>query len=318
MPRPEKEIPESATMELAELARNLRALRQSSKLTFKQLAGRSHYSAAALSTAASGKSVPKWEVVEAFVRGCGVTGDLTAWMQLRDNAQARALADEVAGKATVRPEGGVGDPSLEERTEPHQPQRVAPLRKAEPPDQPDGLLALVQQFMDVHLQMEVRHPSEVQRVSSPILDGVHTALALCTTPADVLAVMRQLVAERRLTMGDLEELSDRYYRISAATFDHVLNGTELPTTEWLNIFLRSCSIPQERTLIWHYTVTRIKISSIRHRSTPPPLVPVLGEPEPGAGAAPAPSADRHQPHMWIMMVCCVITTVLAVMQLLHI
>lgn len=58
MARPENEIPTTAPMEVAELARELRALRRGAGLTYKDLAAKSHYSAAALSTAASGKTGP--------------------------------------------------------------------------------------------------------------------------------------------------------------------------------------------------------------------------------------------------------------------
>ncbi|MGI5397947.1 helix-turn-helix domain-containing protein [Streptomyces sp. CA-135486] len=286
MARPEKDIPATAPMEVAELARELRALRRSRGLTYKDLAGKSHYSAAALSTAASGKTVPKWEVVESFVRGCGFTGDLTTWRRLHMNAQARARTEEAAGKAKVRvteAESGETD-GAEERPEVHQPRLPGAIRKhvAAPEDvipaQPDGLLVLVQQFMDAHMQLDTRLPDEPQRVSSLTVDHVHTALALCTTPQDVLSVMRELVAHKSLTIGDLERRSRPFYPISGATFAHVLNGDELPTTEWLNIFLRACGVDQERTLIWHYTVTRIKIAHLRHRKTPPPLTVTPVEP----------------------------------------
>ncbi|MGA5281573.1 helix-turn-helix domain-containing protein [Streptomyces griseoincarnatus] len=288
MPRPEKDIPATAPMEVAELARELRALRRSSGLTYKDLAGKSHYSAAALSTAASGKTVPKWEVVESFVRGCGFTGSLTTWTRLYQNAAARAKAEEAAANVKIQaPEGTAteADKKVEERGEPHQLRILAPRRKPVPepeavrPVQPDGLLALVQRFMDAHVQLDAQLPDEPQRVSSLTVDHVHTALALCTTPEDVLNVMRELVANKRLTIGDLERRSRQFYPISGATFAHVLNGDELPTTEWLNIFLRACGVDQERTLIWHYTVTRIKIAHLRHRKTPPPLVATPGEPE---------------------------------------
>ncbi|MGW7645491.1 helix-turn-helix domain-containing protein [Streptomyces bobili] len=286
MPRPEKDIPATAPMEVAELARELRSLRRSTGLTFKDLAGRSHYSAAALSTAASGRTVPKWEVVESFIRGCGVTGDLTTWKRLHQNAQARAKTEEAAAKTIVR--GAEADApendKPEDRAEIRHP-RILARRKAvtDPqavlPTRPDGLLVLVQQFMDAHMQLDARLPDEAQRVSSLTVDHVHTALALCTTPKDVLSVMRELVADKGLTIGDLERRSRPFYPISGATFANVLNGEELPTTEWLNIFLQACGVDQERTLIWHYTVTRIKIAHLRHRQTPPPLVATLGEPE---------------------------------------
>lgn len=89
----------------------------------------------------------------------------------------------------------------------------------------------------------------------------------------------------------------------------MLNGSELPTTEWLNIFLRACGIEQERTLIWHYTMTRIKISNIRHRETPPPLVATLGEPDYAM-------VYRYKMLMVFAMAFCVlVTTMFVVIQL---
>ncbi|MEU6681509.1 helix-turn-helix transcriptional regulator [Streptomyces sp. NPDC046925] len=283
MARPEKDIPATSPMEVAELARELRALRQSSRLTYKQLASQSHYSAAALSTAASGTTVPKWELVEAYVRGCGFTGGLTSWRRLYQNAQARAKAEAAAGASTVAPpEARAADNGFDERGEAHQPHQPRLLRRKVTgqvvPAQSDGLLALVQQFMDAHIQLDARNADDAQRVSSLTTDHIHTALALCTVPEDVLSVMRELVATKGLTMGDLERRSRRIYQISGATFAHVLNGNELPTTEWLKIFLSACGVEEEKTLIWHYTVTRIKIAHLRHRTTPPPLI-AAAEPE---------------------------------------
>ncbi|GAB1340529.1 hypothetical protein ACE1SV_71190 [Streptomyces sp. E-15] len=314
MPRPEKDIPATAPMEVAELARELRALRRSSGLTYKQLSDKCHYSAAALSTAASGKSVPKWELVEAFVRGCGYTADLTTWKRLYQNAHVRARTEEAA-KAQIpvpapEPTPGHVDP------ETHQP-RLLTRRKAvtEPeaviPAQPDGLLALVQRFMDAHLELDAGAPDDLQRVSSLTTDHIHTALALCTTPEDVLSVMRELVANKGLTIGDLERRSRAIYPISGTTFAHVLNGDELPTTEWLNIFLRACGVHQERTLIWHYTVTRIKIANLRHRKTPPPLIPTTEGPE---------NAVRFKERivaMWLGVAGTVAAVVVTTVQVLH-
>ncbi|MBK3547276.1 MULTISPECIES: helix-turn-helix domain-containing protein [Streptomyces] len=285
MARPEKGIPATAALEVAELARELRALRRSSGLTYKELSDRSHYSAAALSTAASGKTVSTWLVVEAFVRGCSPTADLTTWRRLYQNAQTRADADAARAKTKVAEITTAENDKAEDRAEPFPHLRLGTRRKTAtepetvPAAQPDGLLALVQRFMDVHGQLNAQTPDDLQRVSSLTLDHVHTALALCTTPRDVLDVMNELVAHKGLTIGDLERRSQAAYPISGATFAHVLGGDELPTTEWLAIFLRACGVDQERTLIWHYTTTRIKIAQLRHRTTPPPLIPTLGEPE---------------------------------------
>ncbi|MCX4818490.1 helix-turn-helix domain-containing protein [Streptomyces sp. NBC_01142] len=272
MARPEKEIPAKTPMEVAELARELRAIRRGSNLTYKQLSERCHYSAAALSTAASGNAVPKWDIVEAFVRGCGYTGSLDTWSRLHKNALVRAAGEESHKAAAARISEDEQAADAEDRSEttgsirlPRPRRRIVPDPEGAIPGQPDGLLALVQQFMEHH------QPDELERVTSPTVDHMHTALALCTTPEDVLSLMRELVADKGLTISDLEKRSATFYRISAATFSHVLTGKELPTTEWLHIFLTACGLEAERTLIWHHTATRIKIANLRHRNTPPPL-----------------------------------------------
>ncbi|WP_331762014.1 helix-turn-helix domain-containing protein [Streptomyces sp. NBC_01546] len=276
MARPENEISPEVPMEVAELARELRALRRRSNLTYKELASTSHYSAAALSTAASGKTVPKWEMVEAFVRGCGYSGDMRTWRTIHRNAVARVAGEEVRKSVTQSAGADLveiqqSEPEDREKSDGHALVRGRSRRGRPVPDPtpisppPDGLLALVQQFMEAH------QDDELQRVTSPAVDRMHTALALCTTPKDVLSVMRELVADRGLTIADLEKRSRRSYPISGATFSHVLNGDELPTTEWLHIFLMACGLEAERTLIWHHTVTRIKIANLRHRQTPPPM-----------------------------------------------
>ncbi|MEV5104409.1 helix-turn-helix domain-containing protein [Streptomyces massasporeus] len=303
MARPEKEIPANAPLEVRELAQELRALRRSAQLTYQSLSVRSHYSTATLSAAASGNSVPKWEVVANFVQACGAhTGisgaqlkdQLKTFRRLYENAHARVVAEQVVLEKVVAAEPAPAQPDADEQEEDDKSQTTGRRgRKTETPktvrsqsddtiitpELPDGLLTLVRQFVDVHTQLEAKFPDDAQRVSSLTVDHIHTALALCTTPGDVLALMREMVADKGLTMGDLERRSKPIYPISGATYAHVLNGTELPTTEWLHIFLRACGVDQERTLIWHYTVTRIKIATLRHRTPDTPL-PFLAPPRP--------------------------------------
>jgi RNA polymerase sigma factor (sigma-70 family) len=54
-----------------QLAHDLRQLRQSAGLTYRQLAARAHYSHSALSRAAAGTRVPPWDLIKAFVSACG-------------------------------------------------------------------------------------------------------------------------------------------------------------------------------------------------------------------------------------------------------
>lgn len=53
------------------LAAQLRSLRSSAGLTYRDMAGRAHYSPSMLATAASGSTLPTWELTRAFVIACG-------------------------------------------------------------------------------------------------------------------------------------------------------------------------------------------------------------------------------------------------------
>jgi transcriptional regulator with XRE-family HTH domain len=70
----------------ADLARRLRRLRDESRLTLRALAAKSGYAAGSLSAAESGRRVPTWDLVEAFVQGCG--GNPAQWRQLWEVADA--------------------------------------------------------------------------------------------------------------------------------------------------------------------------------------------------------------------------------------
>lgn len=135
--------------------------------------------------------------------------------------------------------------------------------------QSEGLLALVQQALE-HERADPR----VTKVMAA--DHTHTALALCTTAEDVIELMNELVREKGLSIPELVERSHDIYRISEATFAQVLSGNQLPTTEWLYIFLYACGLEEDRTVIWHFTVTRIKIANMRHprhEEVIPPEIP---------------------------------------------
>ncbi|MFJ4633551.1 helix-turn-helix domain-containing protein [Streptomyces sp. NPDC088847] len=258
MPRTENELPPEVPLSLRSLALDMRTLRKDSHLTITELAKVSGYSTAALSGATAGKTVPSWDLVQAFVMGCGYDGDMERWARAH-----RAARRDVKG------------PSSSEDTGEHQMPRLTNLvplvlrRGSEPvvpsassmPAQPDGLLALVQQARKYE-----RRDKRVSSVTSA--DYVHTALALCTTPEDIVELMNELVTDKALSVQELEERSRKHFPIgiSDATFTQVLSGSQLPalpTTEWLYIFLSACGLEEERTVMWHFTVTRIRIAQMR-------------------------------------------------------
>lgn len=265
MARPEKEIDPKASLSLRSLAIELRRLRKRSGLTYSQLAVRSHYSTAALSTAASGKAVPTWETVEAFVLGCGYDGDMALWKRMYRTAcrdAGRSSSEDTGNNplprqpVAARVTRALRRPSELIPTDPPPVPAPAPVPSSAPA-QPGGLLALVQQALEYE-----REDSRVTKVMAA--DHTHTALALCTTAEDVIELMNELVLEKGLSIPELVERSGSIYQISEATFTQVLGGNQLPTTEWLYIFLAACGLEEDRTVIWHFTVTRIKIANMRH------------------------------------------------------
>lgn len=90
MPRREQPL-ESGDDVLLRFARDLRQLREKAgSPTYRQLSARAHYSAAALSEAASGRKLPSRAVMLAYVNAC--EGDIAAWEERwRDIAAASAV-----------------------------------------------------------------------------------------------------------------------------------------------------------------------------------------------------------------------------------
>jgi transcriptional regulator with XRE-family HTH domain len=98
--RPEKPVSGDHPGTVA-VALVLRDLRHVSGLTLRELAGCINYSVATLSAAASGKTLPRWEVVEAYARGCNAPAELMAELQ---GHWAQASADlNKRGTLTSRP-----------------------------------------------------------------------------------------------------------------------------------------------------------------------------------------------------------------------
>ncbi|MEU2953706.1 helix-turn-helix domain-containing protein [Streptomyces xanthochromogenes] len=253
MGRPEKQLPLDIPLSQRSLAAEMRALRKSSGLTVSELSARIMYSPAAISQGTSGKTVPSWDLVEAFVRGCGYTGDMEVWRRAHLDARRDSSRESVSA-STADPGDGSGP--LLTRVPLARRQRRA--EEAVPAMHADGLLALVQQARKYELK-----DKRVTSVTSS--DYMHTALALCTTAEDVLELMNELIRSKGISLTELERKSDSLYRISNTTFTHLLGGTTLPTTELLHIFLAGCGVDADRMVMWHFTVTRIRISEMRQR-----------------------------------------------------
>lgn len=83
----------------AQLALRLRALRDATGLTLREVAARSGYSAAALSNAERGRHVPSWGLVESFVGACGA--DPAQWRQLWEIARDDATPAKDTAEAAM-------------------------------------------------------------------------------------------------------------------------------------------------------------------------------------------------------------------------
>ncbi|MFG3513259.1 helix-turn-helix domain-containing protein [Streptomyces bobili] len=88
---------------IAAVAEAFRGLRLRAGLSLRQLAVKCNYSPATVSIAASGKSLPRWEVVEGYVRGC--TSDEDELNQIR-NLWDQAHAVQGAGRRAPAPAPG--------------------------------------------------------------------------------------------------------------------------------------------------------------------------------------------------------------------
>ena len=79
MPRPERPL-DATVGPAAVFAVQLRAVREQSGLTYRNLAIRANYSHAHLVRAASGDELPSWDVTMAYLLGCGVhAAELPKW-----------------------------------------------------------------------------------------------------------------------------------------------------------------------------------------------------------------------------------------------
>jgi hypothetical protein len=107
MGRPEKPLPSTGQTALHNLAIWLRSHRLAAELTYSQMARHTRYHATTLQRAASGTTVPKLAVVEAYARICGGNLDQAHrhWRMARYEASASRLgAKAEAYYAPSRPE----------------------------------------------------------------------------------------------------------------------------------------------------------------------------------------------------------------------
>ena len=83
MSRVEKELSCADGCAVKLFATELRRVRAGAGLPYRELAKRAHYSHSSLVRAASGESLPTWDVTQAFLKACRTPrSELPAWQQL--------------------------------------------------------------------------------------------------------------------------------------------------------------------------------------------------------------------------------------------
>jgi DNA-binding NarL/FixJ family response regulator len=125
MPRPEKPV-ENTYAELAKLALGLRELRAQADATYRDLSRQTGYAISVLSGAASGRRVPTWEVVKAYVEACD--GDPSEWHQVWNDAaqevrQSKAVSPQPDDESRQGTEGGYAHAGALINLQPAVPQR---------------------------------------------------------------------------------------------------------------------------------------------------------------------------------------------------
>jgi len=103
-----RKTPITGTGPLAQLARSLRDLRESSGLTLRELADHVGYSHSTLASAERGRVPPSWPVTDAFISGCGAAaGEWRSLWMAANAAQAAAAGAEGSQVVPAQLPGGV-------------------------------------------------------------------------------------------------------------------------------------------------------------------------------------------------------------------
>ncbi|MCK8438769.1 helix-turn-helix domain-containing protein [Streptomyces sp. D2-8] len=298
--RPLKPLSAETDPRIAAVAEALRDLRLRAGLSLRQLAVKCNYSPATLSIAASGKSLPRWEVVEAYVRGCTSDEDeqiriRNLWNQAhavqegarrapnpapseanngRDGVRRpahEATAHEPDNRRAWRTRRPAGSSFADAVTQPARDRGPAPDASASPRSPvPPARRAGVPQAT-----VRLRDPGDslpklVHQAHLISNNSAYTALDLCSTPEHFIELLERLRHTNGLSLRELSDRCKRYgYPVSKSTLHDLLKGQELPSTELLHAFLHSCGCDADDWMAWHQTRTRLKIAQLLTRTNQP-------------------------------------------------
>ncbi|MGW7268690.1 helix-turn-helix domain-containing protein [Streptomyces sp. NPDC054842] len=297
--RPLKPLSAETDPRIAAVAEALRDLRLRAGLSLRQLAVKCNYSPATLSIAASGKSLPRWEVVEAYVRGCSSDEDeqtriRNLWNQAHAiHGAARRAPNPAPNGANSRRDGArraaheatahepdnrrawrtprSGPSFADTVTQPDRDRGPAPDASASPrtPAPPARRASAPQ------ATVRLRDPGDslpklVQQAHLISNNSAYTALDLCSTPQHFIELLERLRHTSGLSLRELSDRCKRYgYPVSKSTLHDLLKGQELPSTDLLHAFLHSCGCEADDWMAWHQTRTRLKIAQLLTRTNQP-------------------------------------------------
>ncbi|MFD7630133.1 helix-turn-helix domain-containing protein [Streptomyces sp. NPDC059851] len=133
--RPQRPV-DTTVPALAELARELRELRAAAGLTLDELSAATHWSKAALSAATTGRSLPRWELVKAWVLACEADANLDLWRARYDRARVQHQHTRTVAAAAADGTSGSGPAGTPGSTGPATPPAASGTRAAAPAPAP--------------------------------------------------------------------------------------------------------------------------------------------------------------------------------------
>ncbi|MFF4802465.1 helix-turn-helix domain-containing protein [Streptomyces sp. NPDC001351] len=198
-----RQLPLEGDSEVVCLARLLRELRGESGLTLRQLARKTGYSASTLSNAEGGRRLPSWEVLEAYVQGCGQ--ESTPWI-----VRWRAARREDAGGSAPSSSSDTSD--VPDDTPPAAPHAPQPPQLPDPPaaGQPQQPAADRRFRVPVAAGLVVAGLAVVAALTTWVAVGLHDRSATSPSASAALPARNSASPSRPGRSGGAPDGSDPY------------------------------------------------------------------------------------------------------------
>jgi hypothetical protein len=264
-----RENPLTATGDLRLLAERLRKIRESSRVTYRQMEPLANYTASALSQAAGGQRCPTWDCVEGYLKACGFT-ERAGIEEVRRLWESAATERQVRGGRVAADQEPDQQAPLPEATGPEP--RPAPDAGCDPRDFKD--------FLD--FVQGLKHVREKAGLSVKKLIEVSEANAESKSFDGWLG---KSVALRKTTVYD------------------VMNGKVRPSEDFTIAFVAACGLSYDEIYAWGHCYRKLQGEESRAAAalkaltgTTPALPPtdLTGEIPPETDDVPAAPPTRHR------------------------